>query len=240
MSTVIINPAELLSKYSNNFYVLTDENGTNPGNRDVSYFTGKNFSYCNDKRSMIFYHESQITSCPQQSKFIRRVTFTAESGISVRNESFGANEFFLSEKEPFNFFEYVSNYLDEPENCVEAVKNSSRAFQYIKSSYKTYEICKLAVSKNGMNLKHVPSEHHSAELDFIAVKQNGMALQFVQNKSEEMYKFAVQNNCCALQYVEKQTPEIVKLAVMNNPDALEFVDREFQTQELYQMLIKKR
>jgi len=224
-NTTIVDPAYLLSNYSNNFYVLTGERESNPSSFGL-YQTGKNtedkmvLSLSGGSRnslSMIFYHESQFASCNlKDTKFMRRVTFTADSKISVKQGCFSTNEFFLSERTPFDFNKHVTKYLKDFENFKEAVNNGLDALKYVAPLEQTFEMCRFVVQKNGFNLEHVANDEWKNELSGLAVQQNALSLKYVKN----------------------QTPEIVKLAVMNNPDALEFVEHALQTPELYRMLVK--
>ena len=68
---------------------------------------------------------------------------------------------------------------DNPEECLEAVKQNGYALQFVKDQ--TEEICLVAVKQNGNVLRYVKDQ--TPEICLAAVKQNGWALEYVKDLS---------------------------------------------------------
>ena len=68
---------------------------------------------------------------------------------------------------------------DNPEECLEAVKQNGWALQFVKEQ--TEEICLEAVKQNGWALQFVKEQ--TEEICLAAVKQDGMALEYVKDLS---------------------------------------------------------
>ena len=68
---------------------------------------------------------------------------------------------------------------NDPEYCLEAVKETGLALEYVKEQ--THEICLQAVKRDGYALRFV--ENQTPDICLEAVKRHGFALQYVKEQS---------------------------------------------------------
>ena len=94
---------------------------------------------------------------------------------------------------------------NDPEYCLEAVKQNGYALQYVKEQ--TPEMCLEAVKEHGNALEYVKEQ--TPEICLAAVKIDGQALRFVKEQTSEMCLEAIKEIGFALDYVEEQTPLII-------------------------------
>lgn len=87
------------------------------------------------------------------------------------------------------------------------------------------EYCKKAVKEDGMYLKYVTNQ--TEEICEIAIKNVIDAFEYVEYKTDHLYKIAVEDNGMLLEFIEDQTEEICELAVKNNPRAIDFIKSDY-------------
>jgi hypothetical protein len=131
----------------------------------------------------------------------------------------------------------------DPEFCLNAVKQSGHSLVYIPDNLKTTEMYLTAVRKNGDALKHIKHENQTEELCSIAVKQSFWAFSDAADnvKTYEICLYAVKKDGYSLAFVpaEHKTIEVCLAAFHQNCDAFRYIPSEHKTTELCLTALEK-
>jgi hypothetical protein len=132
---------------------------------------------------------------------------------------------------------------NDPDFCLNAVRQCGSALEYVPDSLKTNKLCKIAIRNGGYSLRYIPHELQTKELCLLAIKTNTGVLDYVREdlKTNELCLAAVKVSGWALNHVPDllKTNQICLIAVKRHGFALEWVPAELKTKEICMTAIKK-